>query len=83
MAIGSLSSLGLGSKVLNYDVIDKLKDADEKALIAPLDKKMEQNVEKQKALVEIKALLSALKGPVKTLSDYSTYISRKDRKSVV
>ncbi|QTP06324.1 flagellar filament capping protein FliD [Helicobacter pylori] len=77
MAIGSLSSLGLGSKVLNYDVIDKLKDADEKALIAPLDKKMEQNVEKQKALVEIKALLSSLKGPVKTLSDYSTYISRK------
>ncbi|WQV52295.1 flagellar filament capping protein FliD [Helicobacter pylori] len=77
MAIGSLSSLGLGSKVLNYDVIDKLKDADEKALIAPLDKKMEQNVEKQKALVEIKTLLSSLKGPVKTLSDYSTYISRK------
>ncbi|MCQ2662142.1 flagellar filament capping protein FliD [Helicobacter pylori] len=77
MAIGSLSSLGLGSKVLNYDVIDKLRDADEKALIAPLDKKMEQNVEKQKALVEIKTLLSALKGPVKTLSDYSTYISRK------
>ncbi|GAA7519458.1 flagellar filament capping protein FliD [Helicobacter pylori] len=77
MAIGSLSSLGLGSKVLNYDVIDKLKDADEKALIAPLDKKMEQNVERQKALVEIKTLLSALKGPVKTLSDYSTYISRK------
>ncbi|WRD28014.1 flagellar filament capping protein FliD [Helicobacter pylori] len=77
MAIGSLSSLGLGSKVLNYDVIDKLKDADEKALIAPLDKKMEQNVEKQKALVEIKTLLSALKGSVKTLSDYSTYISRK------
>ncbi|GAA8565246.1 flagellar filament capping protein FliD [Helicobacter pylori] len=77
MAIGSLSSLGLGSKVLNYDVIDKLKDADENALIAPLDKKMEQNVEKQKALVEIKTLLSALKGPVKTLSDYSTYISRK------
>lgn len=77
MAIGSLSSLGLGSKVLNYDVIDKLKDADEKALIAPLDKKIEQNVEKQKALVEIKTLLSSLKGPVKTLSDYSTYISRK------
>ncbi|AFI06379.1 flagellar filament capping protein FliD [Helicobacter cetorum] len=77
MAIGSLSSLGLGSKVLNYDVIDKLKSADEKTLIAPLDKKMEQNVEKQKALVEIKTLLSALKSPIKTLSDYSTYIGRK------
>lgn len=54
MAIGSLSSLGLGSKVLNYDVIDKLKDADEKALIAPLDKKMEQNVENKKPLWRLK-----------------------------
>lgn len=54
MAIGSLSSLGLGSKVLNYDVIDKLKDADEKALIAPLDKKMEQNVENKKPLWKLK-----------------------------
>ncbi|WP_199768954.1 flagellar filament capping protein FliD [Helicobacter cetorum] len=77
MGVGSLSSLGLGSKVLNYDVIDKLKSADEKTLIAPLDKKMEQNVEKQKALVEIKTLLTALKAPIKTLSDYSTYIGRK------
>ncbi|AFI04230.1 flagellar filament capping protein FliD [Helicobacter cetorum] len=77
MGVGSLSSLGLGSKVLNYDVIDKLKTADEKTLIAPLDKKMEQNIEKQKALVEIKTLLSALKTPIKTLSDYSTYIGRK------
>lgn len=41
MVIGLLSLLGFGSKVLNYDVIDKFKDVDEKVLIVFLDKKME------------------------------------------
>ncbi|PAF47485.1 flagellar filament capping protein FliD [Helicobacter sp. 12S02634-8] len=76
MAMGKLSSLGIGSNVLNYDVIDKLKKADEKTMVAPIDKKMETNVEKQKELVEVKTLLSALKTPIKTLADYSTYIAR-------
>ncbi|PAF51013.1 flagellar filament capping protein FliD [Helicobacter sp. 13S00477-4] len=76
MAMGKLSSLGIGSNVLNYDVIDKLKKADEKSMVDPIDKKMEKNVEKQKELVEIKTLISSLKSPVKTLSDYSPYIAR-------
>ncbi|PAF42769.1 flagellar filament capping protein FliD [Helicobacter sp. 11S02596-1] len=76
MAMGKLSSLGIGSNVLNYDVIDKLKNADEKAMIKPIDKKMELNVEKQKELIEVQTLISALKSPVKTLSDYSSYIAR-------
>lgn len=74
--MGKLSSLGIGSNVLNYDVIDKLKSADEKTMIVPIDKKMELNVEKQKELVAIKTLISTLKSPVKTLSDYSSYIAR-------
>ncbi|PAF43656.1 flagellar filament capping protein FliD [Helicobacter sp. 11S02629-2] len=76
MAMGKLSSLGLGSSVLNYDVIDKLKKADEKALIGPTDRKLEQNVEKQKNLIEIKEKLSALYSNVKSLSDFSSYIAR-------
>lgn len=74
--MGKLSSLGIGSNVLNYDVIDKLKKADEKAMINPIDRKMEQNVEKQKELVEIQTLIANLKVPVKDLSDYSPYIAR-------
>lgn len=74
--MGKLSSLGIGSSVLNYDVIDKLKNADEKAMISPIDRKMEQNVEKQKELVEIQALIANLKAPVKALSDYSAYVAR-------
>ena len=55
MALGTLSSLGLGSKVLNHEVIDKLREADEASHIKPIDKKIEQNVEKQTELVAISA----------------------------
>lgn len=77
MAMGKLSSLGIGSSVLSYDVIEKLRKADEKSLIAPVDKKIEQNIEKQKELVEIKGSMAEVNQRVKTLSDYSTFIQRK------
>lgn len=76
MALGSLSSLGLGSKVLNHDVIDKLREADEKSYIAPIDKKIEQNVEKQTELVTIMTSLRDLKSTTSKLGDYSTYLGR-------
>ena len=76
MAIGQLSSLGLGSGVLNYDVIDKLKKADEKMMIAPVERKMKENIEKQKELTEINTLISGFKAPSSALADYSTYLAR-------
>ena len=76
MAVGQLSSLGLGSGVLNYDVIEKLKKADERAMVAPIEKKMQDNIEKQKELVELNTLISDFKAPVSTLADYSTYLGR-------
>ncbi|MCX2717013.1 flagellar filament capping protein FliD [Helicobacter sp. MIT 21-1697] len=76
MALGTLSSLGLGSKVLNHDVIDKLREADEASLIKPIDKKIEQNVEKQTELVAITSALRDLKSSTSKLGDYSTYLGR-------
>ena len=76
MALGKINSLGAGSGVLNYDVIEKLREADEKAVIKPIDRKMEQNIEKQKTLSEIKTLLGSMRAPAKTLADYSTYLGR-------
>ena len=76
MALGSLSSLGLGSKVLNHDVIDKLRKADESTHIDPIDKKIEQNVEKQTELVAITLTLRDLKSSTSKLADYSTYLGR-------
>ncbi|MCE3036569.1 flagellar filament capping protein FliD [Helicobacter sp. faydin-H20] len=76
MAMGQLSSLGMGSGVLNYDVIDKLKKADERAVVAPIERKMKENIEKQKELTEITGLINTLKSPVAALADYSTYLGR-------
>ncbi|RDU63103.1 flagellar capping protein [Helicobacter didelphidarum] len=73
---GKITSLGLGSSVLNADVIDKLRKADEDNVIKPVDKKMELNIEKQKQLVEIETSLATLRGHTKTLSDYSTFLHR-------
>lgn len=77
MAMGKLSSLGVGSNVLNYDVIEKLKKSDEKAMIEPIDKKMKENIEKQAELSGIIGMINGMRGSAQTLSDYSTYIGRK------
>lgn len=72
-----LSSLGAGSNgVLNYDVIDKLKKADENAQITPIDKKLQTNIEKQSELAGLKTMLSSLKGSADKLADYSSYMNR-------
>lgn len=72
-----LSSLGAGSGgVLNYDIIDKLKKADENAQITPIDKKLQTNIEKQSELAGLKTMLSSLKGNADKLADYSSYINR-------
>lgn len=77
MAIGKLSSLGVGSNVLNYDVIEKLRKADEKAMIDPIDKKMKENVEKQAELASVLGMLGGINTNSKTLADYSSYMKRK------
>ena len=71
-----LSSLGVGSGVLNYDVIDKLKKVDENAQIAPIDKKLQENINKQTELVALKTMLDTIKNNSKKISDYSSYLQR-------
>ncbi len=73
---GKITSLGLGSSVLNADVIDKLRKADEDNVIKPVDKKVELNIEKQKQLVEIRTALETLRQSSRKLSDYSTFLAR-------
>ncbi|MGX2983168.1 flagellar filament capping protein FliD [Helicobacter sp. 23-1045] len=71
-----LSSLGVGSGVLNYDIIDKLKKADENAQVAPIDRKLQQNLTKQTELAALKGMLGALHSNARKISDYSTYLGR-------
>ena len=76
MALGKLSSLGIGSNVLNYDTIEKLRKADEGTQVAPIDKKIEQNVEKQTQLVDLMSGVREMKSHTSKLGDYSTYLGR-------
>ena len=76
-----LSSLGVGSGVLNYDVIDKLRKVDENNQIAPIDKKLQANIVKQTELVGLKSMLSTLNSSAKKIADYSTYLGRNANSS--
>jgi flagellar hook-associated protein 2 len=77
MASGALSSLGIGSNVLTYDIIEKLREADEKAQVSPIDSRLEDNIAKQKDLTQVMTHLSSLKGSASGLSSYLTYQGRE------
>ena len=71
---GALSSLGLGSQgALNYDIIDKLKKADESALLKPIEKKIKLDKSRENSLSQLVTLLSLLKSDASTLSYDNIY----------
>ncbi len=72
----TLSSLGIGSSVLTYDVIDKLRAADEDGIITPIDKKIKKNTEKQTSLADLQTSLGSLKSLSYGISDTSSYLER-------
>ena len=77
MATGALSSLGIGSNLLTYDIIDKLREVDNNAKIKPLDKKSEENLTKQKDLTEITNYLNSLKSAASALSSDTVFLGRE------
>jgi len=59
---GALSSLGAGSGgVLNYNVIDKLKQADESMMVDPFKRRLENVQNKEKALSDLTTQISLFK----------------------
>lgn len=73
---GALSSLGLGSGVLNYDVIDKLKKADENIIVKPIENQYKMTQQKEKDLANITMVTSALKTAVLDLANGTFYAKR-------
>lgn len=69
--------LGLGSNVLTWDVIDKLKAVDTANIIKPLETKMSDNLTKQKDLTSITTMLNTFKSSVSSLVDETGYLKRK------
>ena len=82
MATGTLSSLGLGSEVLNQETLEKLKNADISARVKPYETKIETNTTKQKAITELTTKLNAFKSAVSSLGDASAFQKRKVTPSV-
>jgi len=71
--IGTLSSLGIGSGVLSYDVIDKLKAADEDAMVKPLEDKLDLLKKKESALSQFITIGSTVKTDILDLADGSLF----------
>jgi len=71
--LGTLSSLGVGSGVLNYDLIDKLKQADEDAMVKPLEDKLDLLKKKDSALSQFITIGSTVKTDVLDLADGSLF----------
>ncbi len=67
--MGTLSSLGIGSGVLNYDVIDKLKNADKKVMVAPLENKLDLLKKKESAISQFITIGSTVKTDILDLAD--------------
>jgi flagellar hook-associated protein 2 len=67
--LGTLSSLGIGSGVLNYDVIDKLKKADESVMVKPLEEKLDLLKKKENALSQFVTIGSTVKTDTLDLAD--------------
>lgn len=61
MAFGALSSLGAGSGILTYDVIDKLKNADKATNIDPFARRLKNTQSKEGALNDLMTQLSLFK----------------------
>ncbi len=72
---GSISSLGLGSGMLNSDVIDKLKKADTDRIIKPIKTKIKTNEQAQKAEKLLASLMKSFKASASALS-YDTIFDK-------
>jgi len=73
---GSLSSLGIGSGVLTYDVIDKLKKADESTMINPFKTRLTNAQNKEKSLTSLTTQISLLKTSIADFKDGKMFQKR-------
>jgi flagellar capping protein FliD len=73
---GALSSLGAGSGVLTFDVIDQLRKADEEKKVKPITTNKEKGQERMKALSELTIAISEFKAAQNPLAEELTYLQR-------
>jgi flagellar hook-associated protein 2 len=73
---GTISSLGLGSGVLTSDMITKLENADQEAMVTPIENKITTNTQKQAALTQLSTLTSSFQSTIYSLQSGTAYKAR-------
>jgi len=73
---GALSSLGIGSGVLTYDVIDKLKNADEATMVDPFKTRLTNTQNKENALNDLITQVSLFKSNFSDFKDGDIFQKR-------
>jgi flagellar hook-associated protein 2 len=77
MGFAEIRSVGAGSSgAISLDTVDQLKEAEEAAVLAPIDKNIEKNEAKDETLDSLVTTLKGLKASTSTLSDDSLYLKR-------
>jgi len=71
--LGTLSSLGIGSGVLSYDVIEKLKNADKELMVKPLENKLDLFKKRETALSQFITIGATVKTDVIDIADGSIF----------
>ncbi len=76
MAFGALSSLGAGSGVLTYDVIDKLKKADTATMVTPFETRKTNVENQQKQLSALTTQINLFKSSIADFKDGEIFQKR-------
>lgn len=74
--MAGLSSLGIGSGVLTGETMDKLREADEKSTVVPIQKKIVEEEARRSAIKNMDKPVADLKTVSDYLNDFSTYQKR-------
>jgi flagellar hook-associated protein 2 len=76
MAFGALNSLGAGSGVLTYNVIDKLKKADTTTMVTPFQTRMKNVENQQKQLSALTTQINLFKSSISDFKDGKIFQKR-------
>ncbi len=71
-----ISSLGVGSSILTQDVVDQLREVDEKAHLEPITLNIANENDKKDALDVIDASMNNLKDSINEMKSHSIFIER-------
>jgi flagellar hook-associated protein 2 len=74
--MAGVNSLGIGSGVLTADLLDKLRAADDKVVLKPLEDKMALSTQKEDAYKLLSGFMTTLKSSTASLGGENLYLSR-------